>query len=157
NLERTYQRNITSKALETTLDALSTAVYLTDSNGRVTYMNAAAERQIRSGNALRIMVNQLAPVNHEARTAMTSAIVGAIADEAAMSTTDIAVALPGKDGSGLVATILPLGRGERNGTSGSLATAAVFVQDPSLAPMYPGRAFAKLFGLTGAELRVLLA
>jgi DNA-binding CsgD family transcriptional regulator len=114
--------------------------------------------QIGSGNALRIIGNRLAPVNHEARTAMTAAIAGAIADEAAMATPGIALALPGRDGSGLVATILPLGRGERCGISGSFATAAaVFVQDPSLAPVYPGRAFAKLYGLTEAELRVLLA
>jgi DNA-binding CsgD family transcriptional regulator len=152
------QRRVASEALEGTLDALSTAVYLVDGSGRVTYMNAAAERQIRSGNALRILGNRLAPVSHEARTAMTAAIAGAIADEAAMTTLGTALALPGRNGSGLVATVLPLGRGERYGVSGAFGAAvAVFVQDPSLAPVYPGRAFAKLYGLTQAELRVLLA
>jgi len=31
------------------------------------------------------------------------------------------------------------------------------VQDPILMPPFPGEAFAKLYGLTGSELRVLLA
>jgi DNA-binding CsgD family transcriptional regulator len=97
-------------------------------------------------------------VNHEAATAMTAAIAGAIAGEAAPAIPGIALALPGRDGSGLVATVLPLARGERRDASGSFAAAAaVFVQDPSLAPAYPGRAFARLYGLTEAELRVLLA
>jgi DNA-binding NarL/FixJ family response regulator len=34
---------------------------------------------------------------------------------------------------------------------------AVFVQDPVIVPPFPGEAFAKLYGLTGSELRVLLA
>jgi len=46
------------------------------------------------------------------------------------------VALPGEDGAGFL---------------------AVFVQDPTLVPSLPGEAFAKLYGLTGGELRVALA
>jgi DNA-binding CsgD family transcriptional regulator len=37
------------------------------------------------------------------------------------------------------------------------ASVAIFVQDPQAAPVWPGEAFAKLYGLTGGELRVLLA
>jgi DNA-binding CsgD family transcriptional regulator len=33
----------------------------------------------------------------------------------------------------------------------------VFVQDPLMAPRTDGEAFARLYGLTGAELKVLLA
>jgi DNA-binding CsgD family transcriptional regulator len=35
--------------------------------------------------------------------------------------------------------------------------AAIFIQDPSALPPFPGEAFAKLYGLTKAELRVVLA
>lgn len=38
-----------------------------------------------------------------------------------------------------------------------IAAAAVFVQDPHATPMLPGEAFAKLYGLTASELRVVLA
>jgi DNA-binding CsgD family transcriptional regulator len=36
------------------------------------------------------------------------------------------------------------------------ASVAVFVQEPARVPMMPGEAFAKLYRLTGGELRVLL-
>ena len=35
--------------------------------------------------------------------------------------------------------------------------AAIFIQDPIVVPCFPGEAFAKLYGLTGSELRTLLA
>ena len=61
-------------------------------------------------------------------------------------------------GRGLVATILPLSRGERRNVCGAFAAmAAIFVQDPVVVPPFPGEAFAKLYCLTGSELRVLLA
>jgi DNA-binding CsgD family transcriptional regulator len=151
-------KTVTSLVLEATLDALVTGVYLTDRSGRVVYMNSAAEHQIKTGNALRIINSRLAPVSHATRAAMSTAIVTAIADEAAKSTSGISLALPDSDKAGLVATVLPLDRGRRRGVSGPFAAAAaVFVQDPVVVPIYPGEAFAKLYGLTGAELRVLLA
>jgi DNA-binding NarL/FixJ family response regulator len=57
-----------------------------------------------------------------------------------------------------VASILPLTRGARQNVCGAFAAkAAIFVQDPVVVPPFPGEAFAKLYGLTGSELRVLLA
>jgi DNA-binding CsgD family transcriptional regulator len=151
-------KTLRAQFLESTLDALTTAVYLTDREARIIYLNGAAERQIETGNALKIVRGRLAPVNHLAREAIGAAIEDAIADEAAMPRTDIALALSNGENGGLVATVLPLDRGERYGVVGSFAAAvAVFIQDPTLAPVYPSQAFAKLYGLTGAELRVLLA
>ena len=58
----------------------------------------------------------------------------------------------------MVATILPLDGGERQNLCGAFAAmAAIFVQDPVVVPPFPGEAFAKLYSLTGSELRVLLA
>lgn len=151
-------RTITSQILEATLDALATGVYLTDREGRVVYMNRAAEHQIKTSNALRIVNNRLTPVNHGARGAMSKAIATAISDEAATPTSGITLALPDGNKAGLVATILPLDRGQRRKVSGPFAaTAAIFVQDPEVVPLYPGEAFAKLYSLTAGELRVLLA
>src|SRR5262245_58860650 len=45
---------IRSQALETTLNALTSAVYLTERDGRIVYMNRAAERQVGTGNVVRI-------------------------------------------------------------------------------------------------------
>jgi DNA-binding CsgD family transcriptional regulator/PAS domain-containing protein len=151
-------KTIASEALEATLDGLTAGVYLTDSVGRVTYMNRVAEQQTQNGNVLRIESSRLAPLDRLARTALTKAIDDAISEEAANPDTGFSLALPSRDGAGLVATILPLNRGERRHLCNTLtAMAAIFVQDPFVAPPFPGEAFAKLHGLTGSELRVLLA
>jgi DNA-binding CsgD family transcriptional regulator/PAS domain-containing protein len=151
-------RTIRSEALEATLNALASGVYLTDSLGRIIYMNQAAERQIENGNVLRIENNRLAPIDREARAALARAIEDAIRGEITGPDTGFSLALPSRESVGLVATILPLSRGERRNICGAFAAmAAIFVQDPVVVPPFPGEAFAKLYGLTGSELRVLLA
>jgi DNA-binding CsgD family transcriptional regulator len=68
------------------------------------------------------------------------------------------MAIPDADGAGYIATLLPIERGRRGGILAPFAASvAVFTQDPVQAPLMPGEAFARLHGLTGAELRVLLA
>jgi DNA-binding CsgD family transcriptional regulator len=148
-------KSVRENALEATLDALVSGVYLTDREARVVYMNRAAERQIKSRKVLRIIDHRLSTAGNAARKLLSQAIVDAISDEAAPLVGGTSLALPASDGAGLVATILPLTRGNRCSFSG--LAAAIFVQDPEVAPPYPGEAFAKLYGLTGAELRVLLA
>jgi DNA-binding CsgD family transcriptional regulator/PAS domain-containing protein len=151
-------KTIRSETLEATLNALTSGVYLVDRLGRIIYMNRAAEQQIESDEVLRIENNLLAPIDRVARTALASTINDAIAEEAATPDGGFSLALPSREGAGLVASILPLTRGERQNLCGAFAAkAAIFVQDPVAVPPFPGEAFAKLYGLTGSELRVLLA
>jgi DNA-binding CsgD family transcriptional regulator len=141
---------IRSEALEATLNALTSGVYLADCHGRVVYMNPAAKRQIGTSNAIRVENGQLAPINRKARVALVKAIDEAIADEANLPTSSLTIALPGVgDNAGLIATVVRLGAFP--------GTAAIFVQDPILTPLFPGQAFADLYGLTRSEVRVLLA
>ena len=151
-------KTIRSEALEATLNALTSGVYLVDRLGRIIYMNQAAERQIKNSNVIRIENNRLAPIDRVTRAALARAIDDAIAEEAATPDAGFSLALPSREGAGLVASILPLARGERRNLCGAFAAmAAIFVQDPMIVPPFPGEAFAKLYGLTGSELRVLLA
>ncbi len=151
-------KTIRSEALEATLNALTSGVYLVDRLGRIIYMNRAAEHQVRASNAIRIANNRLAPTDRAARDAMSNALAEAIVNEAETPASGISLALPAGEGAGLVATMLPLGRGERCNLCGAFtAIAAIFVQDPVVVPAFPGEAFAKLYGLTDGELRVLLA
>jgi DNA-binding CsgD family transcriptional regulator/PAS domain-containing protein len=151
-------KSVASDALEATLDALASGVYLIDNEGRVTYANRAAEQQLKASTVLRIVNKRLSAVTSDAQDGIRRAIADAIADEAAAPIHGTSIALTDGMGAGLVATILPLNRGNRYSPSAAHgAAAAVFVQDPAVAPPYPGEAFAKLYGLTGAELRVLLA
>lgn len=117
-----------------------------------------AHGHCRCSNALRIRHNRLIPVDGVARTALAKAIAEATAVDAAMSAGGITLALPDDNNRGLVAIVLPLNCGQRRKLCGPFAaTTSIFVQDPMISPSYPGEAFAKLYGLTCSELRVLLA
>jgi DNA-binding CsgD family transcriptional regulator/PAS domain-containing protein len=147
-----------SEMLEKTLDALVAGVFLTARDGRVVYMNAAAERQIRTGNSIRIVNNRIFPTDPAARAALSKAIDEASRDDIDKDMSEHSLAIPGVDGAGYVATLLPVDRGERRGIVAPFAASvAVFTQDPVLSPLMPGEAFARLYKLTGGELRVLLA
>ena len=148
---------IRSDALEATLNALTTGVYLTDRHGRIVYMNRAAKRQVDTSNAIRVANGHLSPIDRKACLALNRAINEATGDEADLSTSGFSIALPAVDNAGLIAIVLPLARGERQ--SGAFSEmVAIFVQDPIVMPPFiPGQAFAELYGLTTSELRVLLA
>jgi integral membrane sensor domain MASE1/DNA-binding CsgD family transcriptional regulator len=147
---------IRSDALETTLNALTSSVYLTDRHGRILYMNLAAKRQVGSSNAIRVVNNHLAPIDRTARLALARAVDEALRNEADLPTSGVTIALPSGDNAGLIATVVPLARGEPQ--SGAFSgMVAIFVQDPIVMPSFPGQAFAELYGLTRSELRVLIA
>ncbi len=147
-----------SEMLERTLDGLVAGVFLTARDGRVVYMNAAAERQIRTGDSLRIVNNRLSPVDPAARALLANAIEQAGRDDIEMDMAAHSLAIPAAKGAGYVATFLPVERGQRRGAVAPFAAScAVFMQDPVQAPLMPGEAFARLHRLTGGELRVLLA
>ena len=149
---------IRSDALEATLNALTSGVYLTDRHGQIVYMNRAAKHQVRTSNVIRVTNNHLAPIDRMVKLALDRAIDEAIGDEANLPTSGLTIALPGADNAGLIATILPLACGERQSICGAFeGMAAIFVQDPVVMPPFSGEAFAKLYGLTRSELRVLLA
>src|SRR4029077_3519883 len=96
---------IRAEALEATLNALTTGVYLTDRQGRIICMNCAAERQVGTSNAIGVANNHLAPIDRMARLALARAINAAIGDEADLPTSGFTIALPGGDNAGLIATV----------------------------------------------------
>jgi DNA-binding CsgD family transcriptional regulator/PAS domain-containing protein len=150
-------RTLSSEMLEATLDALVAGVYLVARDGRVVYMNAAAERQIRTGNALRVVGNRLLPTDPETRDALLRAIDDVASDELEIRAGhSFAIPYPGR--AGYVATLLRLDCGSRRSIMAPFAASvAIFVQEPAQMALMPGEAFAKLYRLTGGELRVLLA
>jgi DNA-binding CsgD family transcriptional regulator/PAS domain-containing protein len=151
-------RTLRSELLEKTLDALVAGVFLTARDGRVVYMNAAAERQIKTGNSIRIMNNRISPTDPAARAALSKAIDAASRDDIDMDMNEHSLAVPGMDGAGYIATLLPVDRGQRRSVLAPFAAlVAVFMQDSAEAPLMPGEAFARLYKLTGGELRVLQA
>lgn len=151
-------KSVGDGAFERVVDTLSVGVYLVSADGRVAYMNAAAERQAKHGKALRIVNNRIAPADPAARAALAQAIEETARDETlARRGAHAAIALPDRDGQGCVATLLPLERRSRDVLAPLAAPVAVFVQDPTATAPLPGEAFAQLYGLTDGELRVVLA
>jgi len=149
-------RTLRSQMLEKTLDMLAAGVFLTARDGRVVYMNAAAERQVKTGTSIRILNNRLDPIDLSARAVLLKAIDQSAADDEDAS--QFSLAIPDGNGAGYIATLLPVQRGQRADILAPLAASvAVFMQDPLETPLMPGEAFARLHKLTGAELRVLLA
>lgn len=151
-------RTVRTEMLERTLDGLASGVYLTARDGRVVYMNATAERQVRRGRAIRLVNDRLFPTDPGARAVLKQAIDQAGLDGIDMESSAHSLAIPHSDGTGYVATCLPVASGHRRSAVAPFAAScAVFMQDPVHAPLMPGEAFARLHHLTGGELRVLLA
>jgi DNA-binding CsgD family transcriptional regulator/PAS domain-containing protein len=150
-------RTMRSEAFKATLDTLSVGVYLHDRQGHLVYMNHSATRQIKAGDVLRIANNRLSSASAEARDALDSAIATACSDSAGQCPASIALPLQ-KNGAALIATVVALNHGQcQTLTTPFVATCAVFVQDPRIAPLVPAEALARLFSLTLAEVDVLLA
>jgi DNA-binding CsgD family transcriptional regulator len=121
-------------------------------------MNAAAERQIKTSTAVRLVNNRLSPPDPASRAVLDAAIGAAGGDGVNLNARDHSIALPGRAGGGCVATVMPIADGRRGGMLAPFAASvAVFIQNPADAPHTPGEAFARLHGLTGGELRVLMA
>jgi DNA-binding CsgD family transcriptional regulator len=151
-------RALRSEMLEKTLDGLLAGVFLGARDGHVVFMNATAEHQVRAGNSIRVVNNRLCPSDVAAREALANAIEHAARDESHTEMSQHYLAIPDAYGAGYIATLLPLSGGQRRNIAAPFAASvAVFMQDPVDAPLMPGEAFARLYKLTGGELRVLLA
>lgn len=149
-------RTITSQVLDRTLEGLSAGVVLLDRDGRIVHANAAAKRLIAVGTAVRAAGGRLLPVDRGAQVAFSHALT--LKPDARLSEQPgpSSIALPDPNGAGLLATVLPLDRGQRRHILAPFAAAhAVFVQDASAAPSLPIAAFATLYRLTRAEQRFL--
>ncbi len=149
-------QTVAATRLEETVDALSTGVILTEGQGRITYMNHSAERLLKSGSSLKATNGRLAAVQPRARESFSRALSLSVEGKAPPTTGRHFIALPGAEGAGFVANILPLQWHQgRNPLPSLPGAAAVIVQDPAASAEIPTEALAELYGLTRAEGRVL--
>ena len=96
------------------------------------------------------------PVDLSGCDALSRALAASASGTAPAESGRHAVALPGPEGGGLVANVLPLSwRNGRNPLAALRGGTAVIVQDPAVPAALPLAAFAELYGLTSTEARVL--
>lgn len=149
-------QSITAARLEQTVDQLSTGILLTEDQGRISYMNGAAERLLKNGNVLKSQNGRLTAVRSGPRETLSHALTESVSGHAPPRTGQYAVALPDEEGGGLIANVLPLQwREGRIPLAGLRGATAVIVQDPAERRAPPLEAFASLYGLTFAEQKVL--
>ncbi len=148
-------KQLNSNMLEQTLNSLNAGIFLIRSDGRVTFMNQAAESLVTRKNGITIANERLTPTDPQV-AAHFAQVLGHKSDDKFQKS--ISMALPDELG-GLLATILPLDKGMRQNLAMGTNPAqfAVFVQNPEMPPPLPGESFATLYGLSPAEMRITLA
>jgi DNA-binding CsgD family transcriptional regulator/PAS domain-containing protein len=149
-------QSIVATRLAETVDHLSTGIVLTEDRGRITYMNGSAEAILKDGNALKSRDGRLFAARSDSREALSRALEASVAGKAPSTSGQYAVPLPDEEGSGLIASVLPLQwRDGRNPLESLPGAAAVIIQDPSEGATPPMEALGLLYGLTTAERNVL--
>jgi len=147
---------LTSEILEASLEVLSTGVYFVGPRNRIVYLNRQAREQVKFGNVLRVVDDQLIATDWGSQEQLQAELAKIERNPELEDRLGCSLALADGAGSGYVAHVLPL----RGATQSQIARhfgalAAIFVQDPGLAPCLANGAFAKLYGLTDGELRLL--
>ena len=142
-------------ALADTLDGLSAGVFLIDAQCRVIHANAAGQAMLREGDFLRSaggrFVTRDAQVNRDLGEAVGNSDGGSRAVSGAFP-------LTAHDGEQYVAHLLPMRSLVHGNIEPALnAAAAIFVCKVELDSQSYGGLVARAFGLTPAELRVLLS
>jgi PAS domain-containing protein len=147
---------LTSEMFEASLEALSTGTYLIGQQGRVVYLNRVARAQVQSGKVLRLVDDRLVATGRDAQKLLQTELFAIGFGPDREDRPGCTIALTDGEGAGLVARMLPLCGGVHARVTNHLgAVAAIFVQDPLAAPVLANAAFAKLYGLTEGELRLL--
>jgi DNA-binding CsgD family transcriptional regulator/PAS domain-containing protein len=143
-------------AFADTLDGLSAGIFLVDVSCRIVHVNVAGRDMLGADDFLRAVSGCL--VARDSRANHTLRGIFTANSDVAIATAELALPLTAHDGERYVAHVLPLTSLARNGVRpGFKAIAALFVRKVELNGQAYGAPVARAFGLTPAELRVLLA
>lgn len=146
------RKNSETATFADALDALGAGIFFVDAECRIVHANIAGQSMLWEDDCLRSIGGRLAvrdgQANHDLRHAVTNGRVAA----------GEALSLIAHDGAHHVMHLLPLRSQVRNGVKAPFeAVAAIFVRKAEMDGQSYGGLIARAFGLTPAELRVLLA
>ncbi len=143
-------------AFAQTLDALSAAVFLLDTSGRLVHANAAGHDLLDASDVLRATGDRLVAVNTEIEQVLNAAIAAAGRGDMAVGATGIALPLIARGGTHHIAHVLPLRSGLRaQSERASGASVALFVRRVGMECRPSSDLVRQTYKLTPAELRVL--
>ena len=140
------------------LDGLSAGMILIDGIGRVVHANAAGNAILGAADFLRTVQGRLVARDAATNATLREMLVAADGGDAAIGAKGVALPLTAHDGERWVAHVLPLTSGARR-RAGLVynAVAALFVRKAALEAFAPSEVIGRMYKLTPAELRVLLA
>ena len=148
---------VEAAALADTLDGLAAAMILVDGSGRIIHANAAGQVMLFEGAVLRGAGGKLFAIDPRADATLHDILINVESGDAAFGSRGTAMPLSAPDGERYVAHVLPLTSGARRKAKVAYsAVAAVFVRKAALEAPHPVDALIGAFGLTPAELRVLM-
>lgn len=152
-LDRAERRSAT---LEELIDTLSAGVFLLDAGGALVHSNRAGRQMLDQGKPVRPAARGLTATSRAAAKDLAAAITAAAKGDEAMGLLGMASPLLEEDGTTFVAHVLPMGAGGSRGRVGSGVAVALFVQQATVSRPAIPKVIANAYGLTPAELRVLL-
>jgi DNA-binding CsgD family transcriptional regulator/PAS domain-containing protein len=129
------------------LDALAHPIFLLDRTGRVLFMNRSAVREARKQGGIRIRDGRLVLVHHEDNQALDQAIARVATGRPAAVET---IAIRRSEAASEIILVAPLPR-----ASGVKASAIVIVGDRGGRNRNRSAEFARIYGLTPTEIRLV--
>jgi DNA-binding CsgD family transcriptional regulator len=150
-------KTVEAAALAETLDAIKTAILLTDKNQRLVHANTAGESLLADGAAIQRVGDKVAALDAAANQSLQEMLKQATIGDVALARANVSVLLPARDGLSYLAQVLPLTGGARRTTvAGQSAVAAIFVRNARLELPHPLNVIASRYALTPTEMRVLM-
>jgi DNA-binding CsgD family transcriptional regulator len=149
---------VRAESLGDAVDAISAGVFLVGCEGEIVHANSLGRQLMDEGGLVHARVDRLATVDGAGRGELAHAIRDAGGGDRAIGGRGTAIALTDRAGHRYVAHVLPLTSGQRRRAGLSTgAVAAVFIHRAEVRTVFPMEAVARQFGLSKAELRVLVA
>ncbi len=142
--------------LTETLHHVQAGVFLVGSNGRIVFANAPATEMLNDGKLLRSKNNFLTAVVPDANRSLKDIFIAAEKGDILVGPRGVAIPLSALPQDRWFANVLPLTSGNRQKSSEMYAAiAAVFVRKTMSESAPPLEVFAKRYGLTASEIRVV--
>jgi DNA-binding CsgD family transcriptional regulator/PAS domain-containing protein len=151
-------KSLAAAAFDATLDALTSAIVLVDSGGRILQANRAAQNMFSAGGPILSLRGELTTHQPDATNALRAAIGHAATDESELGYGGIGVPVRRgrEDTIPSIAHVLPLKSGKLRPGLSLGAVAAVFVTPAHETAAPPVEALAALYDLTPTEARVMI-